>query len=97
MSCFVGFKFDFYQYVNNSTMREIGKSILSTKERIKHLVGIPLVVKVTNGRGKSTLFHGEVTLLYPSIFSILTDTGEIKTFSYSDVHSGNVLFLKPEN
>ena len=84
-------------FVNNSTMRTVNDSILITKERIRRLVGVPLVVKVMSGRGKSSLYHGEVTAVFPAVFSIRTDSGEVKTFSYSDVHSGNVLFLKPKD
>lgn len=76
-------------------MREIGDSILFTKERVRSLKDIPVVVKVVSGRGKSNLISGKVTAVFPSVFSLTTDTGEVKTFSYSDVHSGGVLFLNP--
>jgi uncharacterized protein Veg len=75
-------------------MREIATSIHNTIERIKCLEGIPLVVKVIGPRGKSSLICGVVTDIFPAVFTILTDHGEKKTFSYSDVHSGNILFLK---
>ena len=87
----------FCRFVNNCIMRTVNDSILITKERIRRLVGVPLVVKVMSGRGKSSLHHGEVTAVFPAVFSIRTDSGEVKTFSYSDVHSGNVLFLKPKD
>ena len=80
--------------VNNGVMREIASSIINTKERIKCLQGISLVVKIVGPRGKSTLFYGEVKDVFPAVFTIVTNTGETKTFSYSDVHSGNILFLK---
>ena len=80
--------------VNNEDMREIASSIISTKERVKCLQGIPLVVKVVGPRGKSTLFYGEVKDVFPAVFTVRTTIGETKTFSYSDVHSGNILFLK---
>lgn len=80
--------------VNNTAMREIAKSIFNTVERVKCLKGIPLVVKVVGPRGKSTLIYGEVTDLFPAVFTVLTTTGEKKTFSYSDVHAGSILFLK---
>ncbi len=80
--------------VNNTLMREIATTIHNTKERIKCLQGIPLIVKVIGPRGKSTLFYGEVTDIFPAVFTVSTTTGETKTFSYSDVHSGNILFLK---
>lgn len=81
--------------VNNTAMREVATSISNTIERIKCLKGIPLIVKVVGPRGKSTLYYGEVSDIFPAVFTVSTATGEKKTFSYSDVHSGNVLFLKP--
>jgi len=81
--------------VNNMLMREIATSISNTKERIKCLQGIPLIVKVIGPRGKSTLISGEIEQVFPAVFTVKTSTGEMKTFSYSDVHSGNILFLKP--
>ena len=80
--------------VNNITMREIASNISNTIERIKCLQGIPLVVKVVGPRGKSTLFYGEVADIFPAVFTVVTTAGEKKTFSYSDVHSGNIFFLK---
>lgn len=78
-------------------MRTTFNTILSTKAQVHSIVGVPLLVKVCVGRGKYTIFQGEVTSVFPSVFTVKTDCGEVKTFSYSDVHSGNVLFLKPEN
>lgn len=79
---------------NNSTMREIATSISNTIQRVKCLEGIPLVVKVVEPRGKSSFIYGVVCDVFPAVFTILTDSGEKKSFSYSDVHSGNILFLK---
>ena len=80
--------------VNNNAMREIASSISNTIERIKCLQGIPLIVKVVGPRGKSTLFYGEVKDVFPAVFTVELASGEKKTFSYSDVHSGNIFFLK---
>jgi uncharacterized protein Veg len=92
---FCAFKFVFCQNGNNVIMREIGDSILFTKERVRSLKDVHVVVKVVSGRGKSSLVSGTVTAVFPSVFSVTTDNGEVKTFSYSDVHSGGVLFLNP--
>ena len=75
-------------------MREIGQSIVEAKERVQKIVGIPVLVKINGGRGKSSLYHGKVTALFPSIFTVELEGGEKRTFSYSDVHTKNVLFLK---
>lgn len=75
-------------------MREIGQSIVEAKARVQKIVGIPVLVKINGGRGKSSLYHGKVTSLFPSIFTVELEGGEKRTFSYSDVHTKNVLFLK---
>lgn len=75
-------------------MREIGQSIVEAKARVQKIVGIPVLVKINGGRGKSSLHHGKVTALFPSIFTVELEGGEKRTFSYSDVHTKNVLFLK---
>ncbi|MBD5091914.1 MAG: hypothetical protein K2J16_06010 [Clostridia bacterium] len=77
-------------------MREIGQNLDNTKERVKKLLNIPVLIKINSGRGKSTLCHGEVTAVFPAVFSVRLDSGELKTFSYADVHTRGVLFLKPE-
>ncbi len=69
----------------------------SAKSRVKKLIGIPVLIKVNSGRGKSALYRGEVTAVFPAVFSVKLDTGELKTFSYADVHTRGVLFLKPED
>ncbi len=75
-------------------MREIGQSLCEAKARVQKLVGIPVLVKINGGRGKSTLRHGKVTAIFPSVFTVELDGGETRTFSYSDVHTKDVLFLK---
>ncbi|HBP52250.1 MAG TPA: hypothetical protein DD626_02995, partial [Clostridiales bacterium] len=71
-------------------MREIGQSIVEAKARVQKIVGIPVLVKINGGRGKSSLYHGKVTALFPSIFTVELEGGEKRTFSYSDVHTKNV-------
>ena len=75
-------------------MREIGQSITGAKERVQKLVGIPVLMKINVGRGKSTLIKGEVTAVFPAVFTVKSDDGQNHTFSYCDVHTKNVLFLK---
>lgn len=77
-------------------MREIGQNLDTTKERVKKLLNVPVLIKINSGRGKSTLCRGEVTALFPAVFSVKLDSGELKTFSYADVHTRGVLFLKPQ-
>lgn len=75
-------------------MREIGQSIEKTKARVEKLVGIPLLMKVNEGRGKSALYRGSIISVFPAVFTVKLESGEIKTFSYSDVHTRGILFLK---
>ncbi len=78
-------------------MREIGKGIDETKSQVKKLVGVPLVVKINSGRGKSSVVRGTIAGVFPAVFTMKLDSGEIRTFSYSDVHTRGVLFLKGDS
>lgn len=77
-------------------MREIGKGIDETKLQVKKLMGVPLVVKINSGRGKSTVVRGTIAGVFPAVFTMKLDSGEMRTFAYSDVHTRGVLFLKSE-
>ena len=81
---------------NIRSMREIGRTIEWVKQRVAGLVGVPVLIKISSGRGKSELHRGEVGAIYPAVFSVTLDTGEQKTFSYADVHTRNVMFLDPD-
>ena len=75
-------------------MREIGKGIDETKSQVKKLVGVPLVVKINSGRGKSSVVRGTIAGVFPAVFTMKLDSGEIRTFSYSDVHTRGIMFLR---
>lgn len=79
--------------VNNRAMREIGKGIAETKTRVEKLVGVPLLIKVSEGRGKSSLLRGSIIKVFPAVFTVMLESGEIRTFSYSDVHTRGIMFL----
>ncbi len=66
-------------------MREIGQNLDNAKQQVKSLLNIPVLIKVNSGRGKSTLLKGEVTAVFPAVFSVL------KTFSYADIHTHTVV------
>lgn len=78
-------------------MREIGQSLCEAKARVQQIIGVPVLVKINSGRGKSALYHGKVTALFPSIFTIELDGGEKRTFSYSDVHTKTSCFCQTNN
>lgn len=74
-------------------MREIGKGIAETKTRVEKLVGVPLLIKVSEGRGKNSLLRGSIIKVFPAVFTVMLESGEIRTFSYSDVHTRGIMFL----
>lgn len=82
---------------NDRLMREIGKNLNTAKCRVQKLIGIPVLIKVNSGRGKSSIYRGEVNAVFPAVFSVKLTNGEVKTFSYADVHTKGVMFLKPSD
>lgn len=72
-------------------MRDIGQNLDNAKEQVKNLLNIPVLIKLNTGRGKSKLLKGEVTSVFPAVFSVKLDSGELKTFSYADVHTHTVV------
>lgn len=87
----IGFRIKTRACGNNRAMREIGQNLDNAKQQVKSLLNIPVLIKVNSGRGKSTLLKGEVTAVFPAVFSVRLDTGEIKTFSYADIHTHTVV------
>ncbi len=75
-------------------MREPGKGIAGTKAGVERLIGMPLVMKVNEGRGRTGMFRGQVIAVFPAVFTVRTESGEIRTFSYSDVHTRGIMFLR---
>ena len=77
-------------------MREIGKGIGEAKARVEALAGIPLLMKVNEGRGRSPLCRGSIIAVFPAVFTVKTESGEVRTFSYSDVHTRGIMFLRDD-
>lgn len=80
---------------NNALMREIGKTLDGAKQKVQNLMGIPVLIKINSGRGKSALVRGEVTAVFPAVFSVRLEDGELRTFSYADVQTHGVMFVQP--
>ena len=76
-------------------MREQGQDINVAKCKVKNLLGIPAVIRIGSARGKSETANGQVTALFPAVFTIKFDDGTSRTFSYADVLTGSVLFFDP--
>ena len=51
-------------------MREPGKGIAGTKAGVERLIGMPLVMKVNEGRGRTGMFRGQVIAVFPAVFTV---------------------------
>ena len=63
------------------------------KKKINELLNQKLKIKVYIGRNKYEYYDGIIEKMYDNIFTINTNKG-IKSFSYSDVATKNVLLSK---
>ena len=69
----------------------------TVKQKILALKGNPVKMEVNRGRNKIVKFSGVIVNVYPSVFTVETDTEAIlgnKTFSYFDVLCGDVKILE---
>lgn len=65
-------------------------NINRVKNDIKKIIGKRIVAKVNIGRNKYEIFEGTVEKVYPFLF-ILKLENEIKTFSYADILTKNIV------
>jgi uncharacterized protein Veg len=77
-------------------MREPGQNLDLVKKRVELLRGTPVLLKVNEGRNKINCYLGAVEEIYPSVFTFRLNDEKVKTFSYSEVQTKNVKFLRPE-
>ncbi len=61
------------------------------KEEITSMLGKKVLAKVNIGRNKYEYLEGIILNTYPFLFTIKTNN-EIKSFSYSDVLTKNIVF-----
>ncbi len=61
------------------------------KEEISNMIGEKVLAKIDIGRNKYEYIEGIILNAYPFLFTIKTDN-EIKSFSYSDVLTKNIIF-----
>ena len=59
-------------------------NIDSIRRSLSEYVGQDKNFSYYGSRGQTEKFRGKITSLYPRIFSVMTDNGVLKTFSYSD-------------
>ncbi len=60
------------------------------KNEINNMIGKKILAKVDIGRNKYEYIEGIILNAYPFLFTIKTDN-EIKSFSYSDVLTKNIV------
>ena len=77
-------------------MREQGQDLTVAKEKAKRLLGIPALIKIKGARGKVEVVSGQISALFPAVFTITIDGAPSRTFSYADILTGNILFLNPK-
>lgn len=61
------------------------------KEEISNMISKKVLIKANIGRNKYEYIEGVILDVYPYLFTIKTDN-EIKSFSYSDVLTKNIIF-----
>lgn len=74
-------------------MRKRAMSIEEAKQLVSSYVGVPVTVHVNKGRKKIVRYEGEVTELYPAVFTlkIVNEKNTNKmSCSYSDVICGDI-------
>lgn len=68
-------------------------NIDNIKRKIKELMDYKLKIKVYIGRNRYEYYEGNISHMYPNIFTIETNKG-IKSFSYADVATKVVVLSK---
>ena len=63
-------------------------------ESVRLLTGMRVKIKVNYGRNKIERIEGVLENAYPNIFTVRKTTGDLASFSYADIISGNVRFLR---
>lgn len=63
------------------------------KKDIEEYANNKIKIKVNLGRNKHEYYEGRILKIHPNIFVVMTQKG-IKTFSYSDIASKQVVISK---
>ena len=75
-------------------MRANINALSEIKQKIANLKGNEINLSVNRGRKKIDKLQGFIENVYPSVFTFLTDTNNLETFSYFDVLCGLVAIDK---
>lgn len=75
-------------------MKKDLETIENVKTKLEALKGKNIKFQVNKGRKKYVSFNGKVTAIYPSVFTIITESDGEKerSYSYTEVLCGNVKF-----
>lgn len=63
------------------------------KKEIEELIGTSVILKINIGRNRFENYFGIVDCVYPYLFTVKTND-DIKTISYVDVLTKNVVVIK---
>ena len=55
---------------NARVMREIGKGLGEAKAQVRELAGVPLLFRVSEGRGRSSIVKGRIVATFPAVFTL---------------------------
>ena len=66
-------------------------NIEKIRREVTDMIGKKILAKVDIGRNKYEYIEGIILDAYPYLFTIKTDN-EVKSFSYSDVLTKNIIF-----
>lgn len=78
-------------------MKEVKYSIDDAKNRLNLLKGTDVLLRVNLGRNKIIEYNGKVENLYASVFTVKSIENSVRTYSYSDVLTGNIKFFRPQS
>ena len=74
-------------------MRKTTVSVEQVKKGVRALMGKPIKIKINRGRKRIERYSGEISAVYPSVFTLKVDKGAVKSLScsYSDLICGEVV------
>ena len=77
-------------------MRKSTVTIEEVKNGVRALVGQPIKVKINRSRRRTEKYNGEITAIYPSVFTLKVDgaTTPNLSCSYSDLICGEVIIKR---
>lgn len=75
-------------------MRRAGDDIEILRRKVQTLQGQSVCVKINPGRNKISFLTGMIKDVYHSLFTICGEDNVTKSFSYSDVLCGRLVFVR---